>query len=217
MSPPLRRESHHIDRRQATNFFAATRFAEQQGRPLNILVTFNLDHTTCPPERASDAFEKLRDNRFTRWLSYRRSKRPRYGPPTHVWVIENCGGDTHVHWAVYVPKPLLAAFRAILRNWLTSVVGVVDCEQSAIHTEPIYGAARRRQIHDEGHQSSLCAAQLREAVSARHRVRETLRLQQKPRPRCTITRIARNPNGVKFPESTVCPIFDSAPTPASRR
>jgi hypothetical protein len=141
MSPPLRRESHHIDRRQATNFFAAIRFAEQQSRPLNILVTFNLDHTTCPPERASDAFEKLRDNRFTRWLSYRRRKHPQYGPPTHVWVIENSGGDTHVHWAVYVPKPLLAAFRAILRDWLTDVVGVVDCEQSAIHTEPITARA----------------------------------------------------------------------------
>jgi hypothetical protein len=139
MSAPLR-ESRHIDRRQATNFFAAIRFAERQGRLLNILVTFNLDHTTCPPEHVSAAFKKLRKDRFARWLGYRAGKRPQYGSATYVWVIENSGGDTHVHWAVHIPKPLRAQFKAKLRPWLTDVAGVIECEQSAIHTEPIGGA-----------------------------------------------------------------------------
>jgi hypothetical protein len=137
-APP--RQTRYIDRRQATNFLAAIRFAEQQGRPLNILVTFNLDHTTCPPERVSAAFKELRKNRFTRWLGYRAGKRPHYGPATYVWVIENSGGDTHVHWAVHIPTPLRAAFRAKLRDWLTDMAGVIECEPSAIHAEPIYAA-----------------------------------------------------------------------------
>lgn len=42
--------------------------------------------------------------------------------------------------AVHVPAPSLSKFKAKLRDWLTSVVRVVECEQSAIHTKAIYAA-----------------------------------------------------------------------------
>lgn len=136
MSP---RQSRHIDRRQVSNFFGAVQAAETLGRPLNTFVTLNFDHTTCEPMYVSGAFEKLRDNHFTRWLRYqsRRSRRSNYGPPTYAWVIEHKGGDTHVHWMAHIPASLKKAFETKLPQWLAAVAGVVRCESSAIKVKPI--------------------------------------------------------------------------------
>jgi hypothetical protein len=54
-------------------------------------------------------------------------------------VVENHGGDTHVHWAVHVPKPLQREFGTKLRRWLARVAGAVTCEASAIYCQPIPG------------------------------------------------------------------------------
>ncbi len=96
-----------MNRKAANNFLAAFRFAAQTGQPLNLFVTLNMSHTVCTPSLASAAFERLRDNHFTRWLRYRdqlarKSGRPGLGPPTYAWVIEVKDGYTHIHWCVHV-------------------------------------------------------------------------------------------------------------------
>ena len=116
------RHTRYINRRQAHNFRYAILYAETraaaQGRQLNTFVTLNFDHTDCQPERVSKAFEKLRDNHFTRWLRYQSLTRRRdWTPAFYVWSIENHGGDTHVHWIVHIPKPLQAAFSEKLPLW----------------------------------------------------------------------------------------------------
>ena len=142
MYSDFERRSRHINRRQARNFRYAIMYAETQaaaqGRPLDTFVTLNFDHTDCPPERVSKAFEKLRDNHFTRWLRYQSWARRRdWTPAYYVWSIENHGGDTHVHWIVHIPKPLLAGFREKLPLWLARVAGTVHCSASAIKIQPV--------------------------------------------------------------------------------
>lgn len=128
-----------MNRKQASNFLPAPMFAEALGRPLNLFVTLNFHHTACPPEEVGAAFERLRDNHFTRWFRYhtKRVRRLRGPvPPTYVWTIENVAGHTHVHWLVHIPPILQQAFREKLPQWLEAVAGPVTIETSAVHVEP---------------------------------------------------------------------------------
>jgi hypothetical protein len=136
------RRTEWLNRHQASNFMAAHRFAEVAGRPLNLALTLNLSHTTCDPSRASAAFERLRDNHFTRWLRYqsqkaRKAGRPGYGPPTYTWVIEAKDGYPHVHWNLHIHpslrKPLLKKTEA----WLERAAGEIEKPFGAIHSTPI--------------------------------------------------------------------------------
>jgi hypothetical protein len=96
------RFTHAISRRQADNIRRALRYSDTQlkalGCPLNTFVTLNFDYTDCPPAMVSKAFERLRDNHFTRWLRYQAQT------AYYVWVLENQGGDTHVYRLVHIPK-----------------------------------------------------------------------------------------------------------------
>jgi hypothetical protein len=131
------RWSAHVNKRQGSNFLKAVSFADEMGRPLNTFVTLNLHHTPCPPEAVSAAFERLRDNHFTRWLRHRsKTSRGGFGPPAYVWCVENASGHTHVHWLVHVPKPLRRAFEERLPRWVEAVAGAVHSAANAIHVEP---------------------------------------------------------------------------------
>jgi hypothetical protein len=125
------RHNRHIDRRQARNFMKAIRYADthlvELGRPLNTFATMNFDHVDCPSERVSAKFEQLRDSHFVRWLRYNAA-----APPYYVWVLENQGGNTHVHWIVHIPKSLRIAFERKLPEWLARVAGTVRCGEAPL-------------------------------------------------------------------------------------
>jgi hypothetical protein len=131
------RRTQHIGWRQARNFLEAIRYAGinlvELDRPLNTFATINFGHIVCSPEVVSALFEKLRDNHFVRWLRYGTSDLSYY-----VWVIENSGGNTHVHWVLHLPKSLRAAFDTKLAEWLARVAGPITCTESAIKIEPVY-------------------------------------------------------------------------------
>jgi hypothetical protein len=130
------RRTHQIGWRQARNFLGAIHHADIKlvalGRPLNTFVTINFGHIACSPELVSAVFEKLRDNHFVRWLRYGTSELP-----YHVWVIENSGGNTHVHWVLHLPKSLRAAFHNKLPEWIARVAGTITCIESAINIQPV--------------------------------------------------------------------------------
>src|ERR1700751_988288 len=123
------RRTRQISWRQARNLPEAIPYAEKRlaevARPLNTFVTINFGHTACPPEVVSATFEKLRDNHLVRWLRYGTSDLSHY-----VWVIENSGGNTHVHWVLHLPKSLRAAFEIKLAEWLARVAGTITCRES---------------------------------------------------------------------------------------
>jgi len=130
------RRTRHIGWRQARNLRKAIHYADKRlvelGRPLNTFVTINFGHIACPPEVVSSIFEKLRDNHFVRWLRYETSDLSYY-----FWVIENAGGNTHVHWVLHLPKSLRAAFDAKLAEWLARVAGLITCGESAIRIQTV--------------------------------------------------------------------------------
>jgi hypothetical protein len=129
------RHTYHIDWRQARNFLAAIHCADirlAEGRPLNTFATINFGHIPCSPEGVSTVFEKLHDNHFVRWLRYGTSELAYY-----VWVIENSGGNRHVHWVLHLPKSLRAAFHNKLPEWIARVAGTITCIENAIHIKPV--------------------------------------------------------------------------------
>jgi hypothetical protein len=121
---------------------AAHRFAEAIGRPLNLAVTLNLSHTACDPEKASEAFERFRDNHFTRWLRYqsqkaRKAGRPDFGPPTYTWVIEAKDGYPHVHWNLHIHPSLKKPLLAKIEKWLAKAAGEIEKPFGAVHSTAI--------------------------------------------------------------------------------
>lgn len=134
----IARTSYFINRRQAANFYPAARTARRIGSPLNKHVTINFFHLDCEGQQVSSYFERLRDNHYTRWLRYLRSRGKTKSYPTYLWVIENPGGGHHhVHWALHVPKGLERAFDEKLPVWLEIVAGKIVDEQGAIHSTPV--------------------------------------------------------------------------------
>ncbi|MGY6286078.1 hypothetical protein ACXIT0_24845 [Methylorubrum extorquens] len=135
----MARASSYVNRRQAANFVPAIAFADTLGRSLNWHVTLNFSHTACAPNQVGPAFERLRDNHYTRWLRYRSQKpfRRDHGEATYVWVIENASGHTHVHWMVYVPRVLIREFKTKVPAWTATVSGSAEISDGTIHIEPV--------------------------------------------------------------------------------
>ena len=136
------RTTEWLNRRQATGFMAAHRFAEASGRPLNLCVTLNLSHTACDSTRASELFERIRDNHFTRWLRYqsekaRKQHRAGFGPPVYTWVIEAKDGYPHVHWNLHLHPSLQREFPQKVEKWLEKVAGEIVKPLGAVHSMKI--------------------------------------------------------------------------------
>jgi len=193
-----KRTNEYVSRRQGTNFLAAHRFAEQIGRRLNLAVTLNFSHTTCDPTCTSEAFERLRDNHFSRWLRYRSQKaqkagRRPFGAPTHAWVIEAKDGYQHVHWNLHMPTSLEKEFLKRLPKWLEKAAGKIEMPLGVIHSQPItdFGYSRYCMKGLEPHHAKArwvrpeaqgtvvgkrCGTSLNLGPSARKRHRTALRL-----------------------------------------
>jgi hypothetical protein len=123
-----------INRRPASNFHHAIRIATAIKQPLNVFVSVNFSHTTCPPQRAANAFQLLR-RKFGKWITRPSVKSKRASvPATFVWVLENpsTGGNLHSHWLLHVPSNLHAELKKKLPLWLEKVVGSVTDTEAAI-------------------------------------------------------------------------------------
>lgn len=132
----MRRQSHFISRRQATNTRPAILLADKNGMPLNYAVTINFHHTEANAESAADRFAALRA-RFTRWAG-KPPKKTGGKPftPAFLWVLENTG-HVAAHWLVHIPKARLTDFKERLPVWLERSAGPVSCP-SAIDIRAAY-------------------------------------------------------------------------------
>lgn len=135
------RRSECIKPRQASKFFKAARHSQDSTRPLNLHITINLAHTSCPPDEAACAMTAIAA-KFTRWLRHQSKKAQErgatgYGPPTYQAVVENPNGIHHAHWLVHVPDELLELFGKMLPKWIAKVVGRVDREEGLVKLGPI--------------------------------------------------------------------------------
>jgi hypothetical protein len=119
----------------ARNIHHGIRLAASLGLDLNLFVSLNFSLTTCPAERACDAFAQVRAL-FGKWVTRPpRTMHLHQAPPTFVWVIENSEGCLNAHWLVHVPQARQKEFAAKLDAWFGAAVGDVHSDR-AIHIRP---------------------------------------------------------------------------------
>lgn len=118
------RPSRHINIKPASNLKQAIQHAAQLGLPLTHFVSVNFTLTHCPPEQACEAFERLRDNHFCKWVRRPSRRNARTAaPPAYAFVFENPHDVLNLHWAVHVPRPRWQEFESKAPEWLERVTG----------------------------------------------------------------------------------------------
>lgn len=137
MNSGTARQSTQIGRKPAANVHHAFRFANTIGCPLNYFVTINFALTPCPAQRTSAAFRRLLCSWFARWLR-RHPKNKAKCPPTYAYAVETANGQTHVHWAVHIPRGFVREFRRILPQWIEAVAGGPMHAPSAVKHRRVY-------------------------------------------------------------------------------
>lgn len=121
----------HVGHRQAESAFHAVRFANDNGRPFNLLVTVNFTDLGIDPDEASAFFREVR-RRVARWYSYERKKNRPFGSFDDLYVHEHPdGGPRHVHWFVRAPDCARHELEAVIRARLQKLT-TLDCLGSSL-------------------------------------------------------------------------------------
>lgn len=122
-----------IGPKQAARAFHAVRFANDNGRPLNLLITIDFSSLGVDAERAGSFFQRLWQ-RVARWWTYQRRDKGRpFGPFDCFAVHEHPEqGPRHVHWFVRVPDGVRAELERIVRSRLEKLTGLA-CLGRAVH------------------------------------------------------------------------------------
>jgi hypothetical protein len=125
-----------IGRKQATNIFHAVRFANDNGRPLNLMVTINLTDLGLSDEKAGDFFRDARA-RVARWWKYQRDKGRPIGTFDDVAAHAHPpSGRRHVHWLVHVPNGARFEIDAIIESRLRKMLNL-DCLGNAVEIKDV--------------------------------------------------------------------------------
>ena len=125
-------ETHSIGPKQAARAFHAVRFANDNGRSLNLLVTVDFTTLGIDPDNALRLFQQLWA-RVSRWWAYRRRQDPTLGTFDCYAVHEHPNsGPRHVHWFLYVPRPYRAALEKTIIRRMEKLCGF-DCMGRAVH------------------------------------------------------------------------------------
>lgn len=108
------------------------RFANDNGRALNLLVTVDFTTLGVDADKAYQLFQQLW-SRVARWWAYRRSKDSGLGAFDCYAVHEHPdGGPRHVHWFLHVPPTYRAALEAAIIRRVEKLSGL-DCLGRAVH------------------------------------------------------------------------------------
>ena len=113
-----------IGPKQAARAFHAVRFANDNGLPLNLMVTIDFTSLGIDPDRAS-AFFRDTWGRFSRWYAYQRGKGRSFGSFDAYAVHEHPEeGPRHVHWVMRVPDGARAEVEQIIRVRVEKLSGL---------------------------------------------------------------------------------------------
>jgi hypothetical protein len=124
--------THAIGPKQAARAFHAVRFANDNGRSLNLLVTIDFSTLAIDDDAATALFRDIWA-RVGRWWAYQRKKGRSFGPFDCYAVHEHPkGGPRHVHWFVRAPDGGRSEFERVVRARVEKATGLA-CLGRAIH------------------------------------------------------------------------------------
>lgn len=122
--------------KQATNLFHAIRFANDNGRPLNLMATVNLSDLGLSDAEAGDFFRKARA-RVARWWKYEREKGRSFGSFDDISAHAHPkNGRRHVHWLLHVPNGLRFEIEAIIESRFKKMLKL-DCLGDALQIKDV--------------------------------------------------------------------------------
>lgn len=121
-----------IGPKQTARAFHAVRFANDNGRSLNLLVTIDFSTLGIDDDAAAAVFRDIW-GRVGRWWAYQRKKGRSFGPFDCYAVHEHpTGGPRHVHWFVRAPGGGRAELERVVRARVEKVTRLA-CLGRAIH------------------------------------------------------------------------------------
>ena len=138
-TPSSSRVTHYLGRKAAASILHAPRNARRLRRPLNTLVTIGYGLVGFGEDRASAAFQRLREVGFLSWSRYepKGTLGSRNGPPTYAWSIEAPGSYAHVHWMVHVRPRHRRAFERRLEGWMKRAAKLDTLPAGTIDIRPV--------------------------------------------------------------------------------
>lgn len=110
---------------------------------MNVVGCIDLELLGIAPEKASEAFRKMRRQKFGRWSNYKPKTTgvPKNGTPVDTWVIEAPNGRYHVHWMLNVQPHNRAEFEVKLEKWVRGMAQMSHLEllpAEALHVTDAY-------------------------------------------------------------------------------
>ncbi len=124
-----------VGRHQAEGIFHAVRFANDNGRALNLLVTIDLTQLGFSEQEAGDRFRAIWKS-TARWWNYERSKGRQIGSFDAYAVHENPRDIRHVHWLMHVPRCLWDDLPGAIQKRVCKAARL-DCLGDALHFLPV--------------------------------------------------------------------------------
>lgn len=126
-----------IGPKQAARTFHAVRFANDNGRALNLLVTIDFSSLGVSADDAASLFRGVWQ-RFTRWYSYQRDQKGRdFGQFDAYAVHEHPeNGPRHVHWVMRAPDGARTEIERVIRARLEKLTGYA-CLGRAVHFQEV--------------------------------------------------------------------------------
>ena len=122
----------HIGPRQAARALHASRYANDNGRALNLMVTIDFSTLGIDPSEAGPFFRLIWSS-VSRWWSYRRQIGKLTGSFACYAVHEHPeGGPRHVHWFMHVPTDARADIEAAIRKRVEKM-SELACLGRALH------------------------------------------------------------------------------------
>jgi len=131
-----------IGPKQAARTLHAVRFANDNGRALNLLVTIDFTSLGIDPDEAAGIFRAVWQ-RFTRWYSYQRDQKGRSFGPFDAYAIHEHpeGGPRHVHWVMRAPDGAKSEIERVIRSRVEKLTQFA-CLGRAIHFKEVGGAGQ---------------------------------------------------------------------------
>jgi hypothetical protein len=121
-----------IGPKQAARTFHAVRFANDNGRPLNLLISINFDILGIASADATSFFQKLWA-RVGRWWAYQRQKERPFGPFDYYVIHEHpAGGARNAHVLLRAPNGGREELKTVVRSRLEKMTRL-DCLGRAVH------------------------------------------------------------------------------------